>query len=790
MKLLHAGVALTMTLSNCLAESPKLSPEGIARREAHAFLFEEFVANRDADFKGEGAGRILNEVVISRERFEVEGDITIDLPEGSQRVASMFRYLLLRGEGLDNLGGITMLPYSPSSDASISTKQPELYRVKVVAMPIPSASMPTMRLSMKSKPGTKAVITEIAFNSQGKLSTVFDDIPYRNLGEEFPRERVVVKVDLENELSIDGHVDLEREKFCRYYAAPGTTHPNFERWAAERNFLPGRQILKLQPALVVGYSKNQPKLKERSDRPGAADLSFFEQYSGAESLKRTIDPFKDIPYAMCFNDYPEFMSVKACWSRHTARRSLQRRRGTCRSIRCESGERCAGRSATWWEVKNESTIKSEWDYHYQKEHDAWELLAEFHNDVADAVHQQSAETKVGGPSSAWMQVQVRDFGLYRNQAKFMDLTRDHVDFYSHHFYEDIGTLGAWERRGGKYTNYLLGRLEAILDMLVAHMHETDNVKPMLITECGSLQPGRGPSDYWLRMRSYSAYMHKFMQRPQQIDLAVPFAFMSIPWNPKSGDAAFIPKEGMPNHCPPSDCDRTPLADWFELWRDFDGRRLPVEFNQQWLDITALHSGDRVQLAMTNMGGRRLSVDLSAMSGELPIESVSQRRIYYQDGEVVFDVQELQNTSTIPIDVEETTIVTLNLTQPAKPVGTVLRQRNYANGTAIKAAAAREETIEIEIDDSQDVSAATLVIGVARTGGLGGPVKGTFNGKPFESKAAWAQEFNNLFAPVRIAMRPADLNSQNRVTIDVPDGTTITSVYLETDRRISSTVHSK
>ena len=70
------------------------------------------------------------------------------------------------------------------------------------------------------------------------------------------------------------------------------------------------------------------------------------------------------------------------------------------------------------------------------------VLEKFHNRVAKAIHSRSPKTMVGGPSSAWMQVQVSDFGLYRNQVRFMDLTRDRLDFYSHHFYEDFGSLGA------------------------------------------------------------------------------------------------------------------------------------------------------------------------------------------------------------------------------------------------------------------------------------------------------------------------------------------------------------
>ncbi len=765
-------------------QSPFLSAEGEARRAAHEYLFGPFSAGKKLTFKGDAPARVLDEIVISSQRQALSGDVLLTLPKGSARVAGMFRYVVLRGEGLDNLDGLVMLPYAPNSNLAISTQTPAIYRVKVAAMPIPSASMPPIQIRTKCRPGTTATITEVAFNSQGKLSTTFDDIPYRNLGAEFARERVDLRIDLDHELSLDGHVDLEREKFCRYYAAPGNLDPSFEWWAAERNFLPGRQIMKFQPSLVELKSTGQPRLAEQTSRPGAADLTFFDTHDSAVSIARTIPPFRSIKYAMCLNSYPDFMSVKTV-GRGTPLIENFSNAAELAAAFVADQVKDGGRTATYWEVKNESTIKSEWDYHWNKKYDAWGLLADFHNRVGDAVHRQSPGTMVGGPSSAWMQLQASDFGLYRNQIRFMDLTKDHLDFYSHHFYEDFGTLGAWERRQGRYTNYLLGRMEAILDMFQAHMRATDNVKPILITECGSLQPGRGPSDYWLRIRSYSAYLNKFMQRPAEIDLVVPFAFLSMPWNPKSGDAAFIPRAGKPGHSRREDCDPTPLAHFFDLWRDFDGRRLPVSFRSQWLDVTAVHRGRRIQLAVTNMGGRRLSLNLSGLAGAVPVTAVIQRRLYYHDGQVHYeDAISHADATDIPVDVEETTILTLELADPLTIKGAIERKSWYAAETALKSDAPHDEGHMISIDDSDTVQSATLMIGVQRDGGLGGALAGTFNGRPFTIRSRWADEFNKLFATVAVAIPAGWVARENRVRIDARAGLTITSVHVVTDSRSS------
>ncbi len=113
-----------------------LSPEGESRKAAHEYLFGEFSAGKELKFKGEGAARVLDEIVLSTERLELAGDVLLELPAGSQRVASMFRYLILRGEGLDDLEGLVMLPYAPKSNLAVSTQEPHVYRAGGLGGPL------------------------------------------------------------------------------------------------------------------------------------------------------------------------------------------------------------------------------------------------------------------------------------------------------------------------------------------------------------------------------------------------------------------------------------------------------------------------------------------------------------------------------------------------------------------------------------------------------------------------------------------------------------------------------
>lgn len=760
---------LMVTSPNLSAQT--LSEEGRLRKSAHDFLIQEFVTDRPAKFVNNGT--ILSEVTVLQQRIEADGQLRIELPDGAQRVASMFRHLSLRGEHLDRVGDLRLLPYKPDSTLHHSRHTPELYRVQMGALPLPRANAAPIILQATTT--GPVVVTDVVFSSQGKLPVTFDDLPYRNLGDEQPPEAVRVTLDPTRELSLGGITDLQREKFFRYYAAPGTVHGSLEEWAHTRHFRPGRQIFKMQYALVQGYSVRQPRLVESAERPGSADLSFFDRFDAAAQSRHAIPAFREIDYAMCLDNWPAFMSLP-----HVGR-------GTPRVEHFDAAAELAGAyvgaqakaggTAAWWEVKNESTIKAEWDYHWAD--NSWDLLADFHNRVADEIHQQSPGTRVGGPSSAWMQLQVNDFGLYRSQRQFMDDTKDHLDFYSHHFYEDIGTVGAWHRRQTTYTNYLLGRVDAILNMLQAHMHGTGHVKPLLTTECGSLQPGRGPSDYWLRLRSFSAYLHKFLQRPHQIDLCVPFAFLNVPWNPASGNAAFIPRAGSPPNGPRDGYEPTPVTHFFDLWRDFDGRRIPVTCREPWLDVSCVHQGLRLCIALTNMSGRRRNVHLVGLA-EGQVASASQRRLYYRDGQIVYkDRQPLSDLTAVEVDVEETTIVIVELHQPLSISDTTRRTCAYAAETAVRLQG--KKSFSLAVDEPATVKRARLIVGVHRDGGLRQPLDVACNGQSLTADHAWASEFRHLFAPLTFEISATALQDETIVEIAEREGVTITSVHLELDR---------
>jgi len=757
----------------------EMSDEGQQRKAAHDYLFQDFVQERDATYRETGQGQGLKELTVREGSQVIHNGDELLLPPGAEKVAVFFRHLAFRGSSLDQIEKIFVLPFSPDKEPPRSQQVQDFYRVQMPSVPLSKNPFDRMKVQFFLKdPTTSCTVDTVIFIAQSPIAETFDSIPYCDLGSEFPRERVSIIVETDHELLIDGTSKLDRSRWFRMHETPGSVHQSFESWAADRNFFPGRGMLKFQPGLTTAWGKWEP-LRERPDTPGAADLSFFETYDAGTRARNTIPQFKHIPYASCFNDWPDFMSVPLI-GRGTPKVENFHNATELAAAYVHDQIKDGGSSATWWEVKNESTFQSEWAYHWREKEgiDGWGLLSDFHNQVADAVHEVSPSTRVGGPAAAYMQLHQKDFALFRDHARFIRETRGKLDFFSYHFYENAGTLGAHARRDKGYTNYLLGRYEATLDMLRAEMHNVDNVLPILITECGSLQNGRQASENWLRILAWNAFLTKTMQRPDQIDLFVPFVFLHMPWNPASGDAAFTPKVERQQHVTVDDFNATPVANFFELWRNFDGHRLPVTYTKDWLDVVAVHKNNEIFVAVTNMGGRQLLLDLSSSHRQYPDMSARQTRLNYQKGKLTFDSDKPVEINAVPVDVNETTVIRLIPKKKIQPTQGAHQNRHYARETAIKSTG---EPIPFMITTTQDTHAAEaqLVIGVHRRDGITTPLKATINQSTVRMDAGDADEFTDFFAPLTAKVPVSALQTTNTITVTAQPGTTITSVQLIT-----------
>jgi len=116
----------------------------------------------------------------------------------------------------------------------------------------------------------------------------------------------------------------------------------------------------------------------------------------------------ELKFAQCFNIWPSFMDAQIPGQKNTL--------GTPAIDAFDAAAELAaayvadeiedsGRTATYWEVKNESDIQHEWTYHLLPQFDGWGLLGDFHNRVA-----QCAEKSRPNDPSGWPRLGLATYG--------------------------------------------------------------------------------------------------------------------------------------------------------------------------------------------------------------------------------------------------------------------------------------------------------------------------------------------------------------------------------------------
>ncbi|XP_046378497.2 beta-porphyranase A-like [Haliotis rufescens] len=106
----------------------------------------------------------------------------------------------------------------------------------------------------------------------------------------------------------------------------------------------------------------------------------------------------------------------------------------------------------------------------------------FHRDVAQKLKSRFG-IKVGGPTYTGYTVRTdaNNFRLWKGTTQFMDMSLDHMDFFSFHAYNDINVNGGSHH----FTGINEARLVALIDMIenYSHIKKGRNV-PLIISEFG------------------------------------------------------------------------------------------------------------------------------------------------------------------------------------------------------------------------------------------------------------------------------------------------------------------
>ncbi len=701
------------------------------------------------------------EMMLSRitlfEDVTVEEEVVLTLPSDIVPVLQMFRGFVFNTTG----GDLEVLWRRADGDRGLAAWWGGRSGLFAVLVPygIPRFD-PPFELVLR---GT-AHVESLTLHHHRGITLEFDEEPWGVPGSRDPVLPVQVTVDATTGLSIGGHRALDRSRFMRVYnLADGP--PDFMKAAeyfTSQGFLPARDAGKNLDAWSRMTGPDEEKLKTlRNLYPEPFDqvLCFGAWPARYRHQEPGLPPGTGTP------GIEHFEAAADLAARMVRGRDL-------------ALEEFSGRP--YVEVKNEPDISRNWAFFAAPDRfDAWKLLAEFHNLVADAVRATNPDWRVGGPSSCMPAVDLNNFRRGQELMTFMDRTHRHLDFYSVHFYEPntFRLIGP----GAHSATYLFGRLEGTFDLLRTHMHLQQDVKPILITEYGGQRSPATDVGRWLFIRTTSAHMMRYMQMPDFVEFSVPFVIPIAFWTRQTPTPTRDSFQ-LFMYDDDGNMELSTLRYFLEFWSDFDGDRVVADADTSWVTVNALLDETTLYVAINNMTQQRIAVDLEALFGDATPKTIEQTRLNMERGALQFERNELAGLQAIPLGLDETSIIKITLDRPPAERAVIERSTYFADRVMQPTGAPVEFVIDAP---TEPAAAAVLRIALGRVDGFASDLTVTLNdATPREICLAHTRKRGMYFGTVELAVPADELAGTNQITIHAPDAEGyISSVILVQDTHL-------
>ncbi len=141
------------------------------RRSAHEFLFEHFLKKKVCVYSQNK--ELLTELVICEKSTPVDKEERVALPDGTYRVIGIFDQLILRGERLGDIKGVSFSTQQQGRSLRLVKKTERELVFQLPSFPLPKNEMPEIELNIFCE-GKKAVIDVVALGALAGINPDFD----------------------------------------------------------------------------------------------------------------------------------------------------------------------------------------------------------------------------------------------------------------------------------------------------------------------------------------------------------------------------------------------------------------------------------------------------------------------------------------------------------------------------------------------------------------------------------------------------------------------------------------
>lgn len=262
-----------------------------------------------------------------------------------------------------------------------------------------------------------------------------------------------------------------------------------------------------------------------------------------------------------------------------------------------------------------------------------EQMSAVFSEVGKAIHAtpELKNMKVLGYSAAWPEVEKYDFEHWDdNQKLFMDIAGENMDGFATHIYDGTNVTGSPVQRSGSNS-------EAILDLIETYSWvKWRKVKPHALTEYGGIfrgtdeldgngnpkgiyPPGWNDGKAVQSVRSNNHIIFNLLNRENDLLISVPFVTDKSEWYMNEGNnytpyGAVILRPEVLGEAPNSNWVYTPKITFYDLWKDFEGKRVLSKSKNPDIQTHALVDGNRFQLALNNLADDDREVLLDNFNG--------------------------------------------------------------------------------------------------------------------------------------------------------------------------------
>ncbi|MFS1423083.1 agarase [Shewanella sp. 10N.286.48.B5] len=432
---------------------------------------------------------------------------------------------------------------------------------------------------------------------------------------------------------------------------------------------------------------------------------------------------------------------------------------------------------------------------------------EFHSNVAKAIKAVKVNevfandnVLIGGYTVAFPDFDKQNFERWELRDKaFIDVAGADMDFISLHLYDFPAFQNREELRTGS-------NIEATFDMLEQYMAMSlGEVKPFIISEYGAQmhslfnQPWLPQRD-WNHLKAINGQLMSFLERPNQIEMAIPFIPVKAEWGRLSETVPYYTRLMRQNKEASGQTGDeyvyTEMVKFYQLWSEVNGTRVDSFATDADFQLDAyINTNDAgnsdAYLVINSLEQTSQLVDLSLLGfDETSISAISIKQLSHDNQTPVLtetEPQLLADIASLTIGAEATAIIKLSFNKLITQGHSQNETKYYADIYKQSIVADSPLTFNLNNVVIAENGEATLRIGLGREHGKSLQPTVSVNGNPvvintdYRGYDQYANGDGRLqfFGLIEIPINNSYVNQNNQVEITFgDDGGFVTSVSMQ------------